>query len=171
VIAENSSATQTASWLVVATQPHRELFATDNLVRQDYNVYCPVIMRHIRHARRAYDARRPLFPGYLFVEDRPDHRSLFGTYGVRSIVRNGDSPALLPASFIAALRERESGGVIVKQTAALRPGQAVAINGGPFDGLVGKIIEVRESDRVLLLLDLMNTQTKLNVNARMLRSA
>ena len=31
-------------------------------------------------------------------------------------------------------------------------GQSVTINGGPFEGLVGQILEIRESNRVLLLL-------------------
>ncbi len=155
------------------THNHRESFAAENLIRQNYNVYCPMIMKHIRHARRAYDAQRPLFPGYLFLERNSPFniRSIFGTYGVRSVVRNGDFPAILPAGFVESLKAREIDGAIRKQDITFRPGQAVKIDGGPFDGLVGEIIEVRESDRVLLLLDLIYSRTKLNVDARMLRSA
>ncbi len=57
------------------------------------------------------------------------------------------------------------------QRRTLVPGQLVRIDGGAFDGFIGTIIEVRENDRVLLLLDFLNTQSKLNVDARALRSA
>jgi transcriptional antiterminator RfaH len=132
-----------------------------------------MILKHVRHARKAFDVRRALFPGYLFVEGKEPFtiRSINGTYGVRSIVRCGATPAFLPASFIASLKAREVDGVIGKRDAALRPGQAVTIDGGAFDGLVGRILEVKESDRVLLLLDFLNAPTRVNVDARMLRSA
>ncbi len=149
------------------------MFAEENLVRQSYNVYCPLLTKSVRHARRTYDVKRPLFPGYLFVEKDSSFifRSILGTYGVRSVVRNGDVPALLPSDFVASLRAREIDGVIKQQETIFKPGQAVTIDGGPFDGVVGKIIEVRESDRVLLLLDLIHSQAKLNIDTKLLRSA
>jgi transcriptional antiterminator RfaH len=132
-----------------------------------------MILKYVRHARKALDVKRPLFPGYLFVECKEPFalRSINGTYGVRSIVRCGAAPAYLPASFISSLKAREVDGLIGIQDAALRPGQAVTIDGGPFDGLVGRILEVRESDRVLLLLDFINAPAKVNIDVRMLRSA
>jgi transcriptional antiterminator RfaH len=160
-------------WIVLTTQPNREAFAIENLLRQDYNVYCPMISKNIRHARRSCEVKRPLFPGYLFVEQRSPFigRSLLGTYGVRTVVRCGDRPSLLPAGFVAGLKARETDGVILSPKDTLVPGQAVKIDGGVFDGLIGTIIEVRENDRVLLLLDFLNTQSKVNIDARTLRSA
>ena len=160
-------------WIVLTTQPHRETFAIENLVRQDYNVYCPMISKNVRHARQNSEVKRPLFPGYLFVEQQSPFfgRSLLGTYGVRTVVRCGDKPSLLPAGFIAGLKAREIDGVIKSPEETLVPGQLVRIDGGAFDGFIGTIIEVRENDRVLLLLDFLNTQSKLNVDARALRSA
>jgi transcriptional antiterminator RfaH len=131
-------------------------------------------VKRIRHARRAFDAKRPLFPGYIFVEHEDARhlwRPLLGTFGVRSLIRNGDKPALLPSGFVESLKAREIDGAIRKPEAMFKPGQVVTINGGPFDGLVGQILAIRESDRVLLLLDLLNQQTKVHVETKMLRSA
>ena len=94
-----------------------------------------------------------------------------GTYGVRTILRNGSSPAVLPHGFVTSLQARETAGVIRNPAPVFRPGQAVTIDGGPFEEIVGKIIEVRESDQILLLLDFIHTHLKLNVDAGMLRSA
>ncbi len=162
-----------SSWIVVATQPHWELFAEENLVRQSHNVYCPLIAKQVRHARRIYQVKRPLIPGYLFIERKPSFifRSILRTYSVRSVVRNGDVPASLPSEFVASLRAREINGVIKQQKAAFKLRAAVTIDRGPFDGVVGHIIEARESDRVLLLLDLIHSQAELNGNTKMLCSA
>ena len=133
-----------------------------------------MIVKRIKHARRVHDAKRPLFPGYIFVE-RPAQRHLWrpllGTLGVRSVVRNGEIPSLLPAGFVESLKAREIDGAIQKPEMPFQPGQSVTINGGPFDGLVGQILEIRESDRVLLLLNLLSQQTRVHVEAKMLRSA
>jgi transcriptional antiterminator RfaH len=61
-------------WVAVNTHPHRERFALDNLRRQDFGAYCPMIRKRIRHARRTQDVLRPLFPSYLFVEVDPERQ-------------------------------------------------------------------------------------------------
>jgi transcriptional antiterminator RfaH len=163
--------TPSRKWLVVSTLPHRETYACENLLRQDFNIYCPMLTKRIKHARNVYDAPRPLFPGYIFVEYKPKletWRPILGTYGVKSVVRIGEQPSLLCGSFIDGLKARETDGVIRKQTSPLEVGQDVAIQGGPFDGLVGKVIELRDKDRVLLLLHLLDQQTKTHVRSDML---
>ena len=83
----------------------------------------------------------------------------------------GRRPRCSLAGFVESLKAREVDGAIQKPQIPFKPGQSVAINGGPFDGLVGQILEIRESDRVLLLLDLLNQQTRVRVDAKRLRSA
>jgi len=131
-----------------------------------------MILKHIRHARRAYDAHRPLFPGYIFVEAvTQSWRAISSTFSVRSIVQNGDTLAFLPSGFVESLKARETGGVLSRPRAPFKQGQEVAINGGQFDGLVGRIVEIRERDRIMPLLKLLNQQTKVHVDRRMLREA
>jgi transcriptional antiterminator RfaH len=170
----NSILTTAGGWIVVSTHPHREDYVVENLQRQDFTVYCPTIVKRIRHARRVSDARRPLFPGYLFVErETALHRwrPILGTFGVRSVVRHGDTPAILPEGVVRSLKAREVDGVIQKPEAPFRTGQQVAVSGGPFDGIAGQIIELRENDRVLLLLDILNRKTKIHIDAKNLRTA
>jgi transcriptional antiterminator RfaH len=155
-------------WLVVNTLAHQETYACEHLLRQNFRVYCPMITKRIKHARSVHDAARPLFPGYIFVEHRlqqPSWRPILGTRGVRSVVRTGERPSLLCGSFIEGLKARESGGVIRKPAAPLQVGQHVAVQGGPLDGFAGLIIELRENDRVLVLLDLLNRPTRTSVPA------
>lgn len=164
----------TSLWMVATTHPHREDFAIRNLEQQNFSVYCPMLLKRIKHARRSYDALRPLFPGYIFVErSEPSQqwRPILGTLGIRSILRNGEAPAGLPDGFVESLKAREVDGAITKPEAPFGPGQAVVISGGAFDGYIGKILHLQDRDRVLILLDLLNRQTKVRVDAKMLRSA
>jgi transcriptional antiterminator RfaH len=60
-------AVMASPWAVVNTQPHHERTALDHLARQEFNAYCPMARRRVKHVRRVQDVLRPLFPGYLFV--------------------------------------------------------------------------------------------------------
>ncbi len=158
-------------WFVLATHPHREAAAIQNLVRQSFHAYCPAIIKNIRHARRNYDAPRPLFPGYVFVEQQNPAqrwRPVLSTVGVRSVIMSGETPAKLPAGFVESLRAREVNGSICKPETPFQIGQRVTIRGGAFDGLVGQIVEMKENDRVLVLLDLLKRQTRVHIDAKRL---
>ena len=120
--------TGAAWWAAVNTQPHRERIALDNLQRQGFSTYCPLIRRRRSHARRMEEVLRPLFPGYLFVNvaaGRGCWRPILSTYGVRTLVRCGDQPSLLDARFIDALQAREVDGAIVRPPVPYRIGQQV----------------------------------------------
>jgi transcriptional antiterminator RfaH len=161
------SAVQTpCKWLVISTLPHKESYACEHLTRQDFQVYCPMIMRRVRHARSTSDERRPLFPGYVFVEHALEGRTwrpILGTQGVKSVVRSGEQPSLLCGSFIDELKAREVQGVVRKPSDPLEVGQRVTVQGTAFDGLVGHIIELRDKDRVMILLELLDKQTRVQL--------
>lgn len=158
-------------WFVVNTHPNREAYAAEHLERQAFSVYCPMISRRVRHARRAYDALRPLFPGYVFVERPQDGRwrSILGTFGVRSLVRAGEEPSLIVGEFIRELRAREVDGVVSKVLAPLAVGQSVAVDGGPFDGVIGQVIDLKDRERIVVLLQLMNGVARARLRAEDLR--
>jgi transcription antitermination factor NusG len=79
------------------------------------------------------------------------------------ITFNG-TPAIVEESIIAFLMgEAEANGVISGRC-NVTIGQQVAINGGPFDGLVGIIQEPPNArGRVKILLQLLNRPTKVDV--------
>jgi transcriptional antiterminator RfaH len=158
-------------WLVLTTHPHRESQAMEHLRRQDFRVYCPMTAKRIHHARRAYDTQRPLFPGYVFAE-QPDlqqrWRPLLSTIGVRSVITQDDKPARLPQGFVESLMAREVEGAICRPEEPFQIGQQVAIKGGPFDGLIGQIVQMKPNDRVLVLLDLLKRKTAVHIQARQL---
>ena len=158
-------------WFVAATHPHQETQAIENLLRQGFKAYCPTIIKHIRHARRAYDGRRPLFPGYVFVEEPglgQRWRPLLSTYGVRTVIMYDERPAKLPEGFVEGLKAREVDGIVGKPEAPFQVGQTVTIRGGAFDGLIAQIVEMKSNDRVMVLLDLLKRKTPVHVSVEKL---
>lgn len=165
----NQRSAQAAGWAVARTHAHKELVAAENLQRQDYRAYCPLIRRHRSHARRVSEVLRPLFPGYLFVRISPQTerwRPMLSTLGVREFVRCGDRLSLLEDSFVHSLRAREVDGVITRPASPYRIGQEVRLAGGAFDGLVATIIEMHERERLTVLTELLRQAVKVNVDER-----
>lgn len=165
---EQAADSLTGRWLAVNTHPHREHIAIENLGRQDFETYCPLIQRQVRHARRTRHVMRPLFPGYVFVRINPDlqrWRPILSTFGVRSLVRCGDRLSFVEDGFVAGLRARELDGIIIKPAEPYQLGQKVRMRSGPFDGLVATIIEMDEKDRLVVLMDLLNQSVKVRVAA------
>ncbi len=157
-----------SQWMVLTTHPSREEYATQNLERQGFTVYYPRIIKRVSHARRIYDTVRPLFPSYVFVAYSPQlarWRALMSTYGVRSVVRNGETPSLIGNDFVASLKAREVEGVLRLPAKPYSVGQEVRIQGGAFDGLVGTILELRENQRIVVLMRLLNQQSKVLLSA------
>ncbi len=163
----------TSLWAAINTHPHRENVAVQNLARQNFQVYFPREIKRIRHARRLKDVMRPLFPGYVFAQVTSKltmWRPILSTYGVRGLVRFGDRPAYVHGDFIEGLRAREIDGVIAKPAIPYQLGQEVRLNGGPLDGLVGRIIEMNEKDRLVLLTNLLQQDVRLKITSESVRS-
>jgi transcriptional antiterminator RfaH len=165
----DDSGSRQGGWAAVNTQPHRERVALENLMRQEFDVYCPLIRKRVRHARRAQNVLRPLFPGYVFVRvslSAPRWRPILSTIGVKTLVRCGAGPSLIAHDFIESLKAREIDGAIARPARPYRIGQQVRIAGGAFDGIVATIIEMDERDRIVVLMDMLNRPVKAKLTAR-----
>jgi transcriptional antiterminator RfaH len=172
-VIEFESAARSAQWVVVNTHPHRENLALENLARQQFTTYCPLITKRIKHARRVQDVLRPLFPSYVFVQINAhgQHwRPIRSTLGIRSLVSFGEQLSYLDDGFIQSLKAREIEGAIVRPESPFRIGQQVRMAGGSFDGLVATIIAMDEKDRLMVLMDLLNRPVKVKVDASKVRA-
>ncbi|MBI1245723.1 MAG: transcriptional activator RfaH [Alphaproteobacteria bacterium] len=152
-----------SDWYVVYTQPNGEARALANLRRQGYEAYLPRYRRRRTHARKTDIVERPLFPRYLFVAldlMRARWRPILSTFGVCDVVRNGDQPAPVPAGVVEEIRAGEESHSFdaVDPLAGAGAGSAVRILSGPFADLVGRLQSAAESERVVLLLDLLGRE-------------
>jgi transcriptional antiterminator RfaH len=156
----DKAAGDTIAWYAVHTQPHAETKALENLLRQGYHAYLPRCRIWVSHARRRQLALRPLFPRYLFagldgVAMR--WRPILSTVGVSDVVRAGDRPASVPSGIVAAIRDRERDGAFdgLDPQHSLRAGELVRVTSGAFADLIGRLVELRDRDRAVVLLELL----------------
>ncbi len=157
---------------VVNTQPHREMAVVEQLSRQGYEPYCPRVLRRTSHARRLRDILKPLFPGYVFVALDPAIQQwspIGSTFGVRRIVKAGDRPALLDGGFIDALKARELEGAVVRPENPYEIGDSVQFVSNAFEGVVAKIVALKDADRIVVMLELLHRPVAFTTDVRAVR--
>jgi transcriptional antiterminator RfaH len=163
-------------WYAVYTQPNAETKALGHLLRQGYSAYLPRYRTRVSHARRRLIVLRPLFPRYLFAGiDRSamPWRPILSTFGVTDIVRTGDEPAPVPADVVTAIREREHVGAFdqLDPRQSLKLGGLVRVTTGAFEDMVGRLVELRDQERVVVLLELLGRAVPAQLRAEVVEAA
>jgi transcriptional antiterminator RfaH len=152
-------------WYVAQSHPHAESKAAWHLNRQGFETYVPLYQKRRRHARRTETIATPLFPRYLFVAvDMAAQRwmSIQSTIGISKLVCNGNVPAAVPVSVIDALKHREDehGFFLFDHRPRFARGDSVRIVDGAFAACLGLFEELREGERVAVLLDLLGRKVR-----------
>jgi transcriptional antiterminator RfaH len=163
------------SWFVVRTQSRAEEKAMQHLTNQGFMAYLPRYRRRVRHARRNEIVLRPLFPGYLFVNLDPERcrwRSINGTVGVREILTNGDTPLAVPDRIVDEIKAREDEtGAVKLVVPTFARGQVVRLLEGPMADVNGLFEEMRDENRVVLLVSLLGRKVRMQVPAAAVAAA
>lgn len=164
------------NWYAVYTQPHAEPKALEHLLRQGYPAYLPRYRTKVTHARRRQIVLRPLFPRYLFAAvDRATMpwRPILSTIGVTDIVRSGDAPLSVPGEVVTTIREKAEAGAFDRLEARQAPrlGELVRVTAGAFEDMVGRLVELRDRDRVVVLLDLLGRAVPAQLRAEAVAAA
>lgn len=152
---------QTA-WHLIYTKPRQEITARDQLEKQGYRTYLPLI-------GRSNHTQSPLFPRYLFIRltaGLDNWIPIRSTRGVSSLVRIGMDPAKIPDQLIDAIRKRED-------TEGLHPlplkhfskGDRVRLVRGPLSDYEAIFSEQRAENRAIILLNLIGNVNRVEVPA------
>ncbi len=164
-------------WYAVRAKSRQEDVAVVNLTRQGFEVYYPRIQRppSPKAKRSPKFALGPLFPGYVFVAmdvGKERWQAVDSTYGVLHLVRFGDRPSPLPDGLVERMQERSDSHGLVSALPSLSVGENVRVIGGPFDGWIGQVQSLADSQqRIVLLVDLMSRATTLAIPSNNLVAA
>lgn len=155
-------------WYLVYAKPRQEQAAQENLVRQGYRTYLPLLRVPRRRLGRRVIRVEAMFPRYLFIHldtVTDNWAPIRSTVGVSKLVRFGGEPAPVPDKLIEALRARENKqGVQDVPLHSYQRGQKVRIEEGPFMGYEGIFLAKTGEERVLVLLDVVGKQAKARVD-------
>jgi transcriptional antiterminator RfaH len=158
-MALDAACLEVRNWYLAQLKPGGLARATENLRRQGFHTFMPHRPATRRHGTRLFAARRPLFPGYLFVKVEPGThpwRTLNATFGVSRMVGFGaEGPRAVPEALVAGLMARTDAGGEWRAADDLAVGAVVRIVAGPFADTLARIDAIPEAGRIHALLEMM----------------
>jgi transcriptional antiterminator RfaH len=162
-----------STWSVVFTKPRQEAVARENLVRQGFLAYLPMLKQSKRRRGRWVGVVEPLFPRYLFVALEfgvQDLSPIRSTLGVVDLVRFGLEPATVPGGVVESLMAAEdpSAACHLGRTEPFRKGDRVTIASGPLAGVEAIFQESTGKGRVCLLLDLLGQANRVQIDRNLI---
>ena len=157
------------AWYLIYSKQQQERIAEENLVRQNYDVYLPLLRRTRRRCGCRISVIEPMFPRYLFInlcDQLDDWGPVRSTRGVMHLIRFGSVPARLPNDFVDTLRRRENAeGTQVLPEPSISPGDPVRITDGSMAGYDAVFAAKSGKERVLLLLHIAGKEVRVQLPA------
>jgi len=161
---------QNRSWYLVLTKAQSEFNAQENLLRQGYEIYLPLVQTSRRCNGKNIKRTEAFFPRYLFIylnKETDNWSPIRSTIGVADIVRFGGVPAVVPEIMIDKLKMNEDEfGLQSFEKKEFKQGDKIEIISGAFEGYKAVFQKMKNAERVSVLLDIVgnNTQVTLSVH-------
>ena len=158
-------------WYTVQTKPKKERTVERRLRDLELEVFLPWMSVRRRIGSRFLRVLDPLFPGYLFCRLDLFAGGKAARYapGVKDFVRCGNRIAKIGDEVIGGLRDRCPDGVANIKPRPYNSGEPVLVREGPLSGVEAVFEkEMRGSDRVAILLEILGRQTRLILKNEMI---
>jgi transcriptional antiterminator RfaH len=163
-----------SNWYLIHTKIRQERVALENLERQGFECFLPLVRVEKLHRSQLQVVQEALFPRYLFIRlgtglESQSWAPIRSTVGVNRLVTFGQNPAKIDDTLLNELRAKsESTEVLLRH---FEPGEHVVVTDGPFVG-VEAIYQMADGEgRVMVLLNIMSKQVKMGVSPADIRKA
>jgi transcription antitermination factor NusG len=153
-------------WCCAQVESNRERVASHFLQVFGYQTYCPYFREPRRNHGRKVARASPLFPSYIFTKIVGGlwWRARWSPHVIR-LVMDGEKPAVLRDEIVAEIRGRERNGFVeLPKPRGLIPGTKVRLVSGPFCDRIGLVAGLRAHERVLVLLNLLGGQQRVELS-------
>ena len=155
-------------WYVIHTKPRQEQRALENLQRQGFEAWLPMI--ELEKVRRGQLARvsEPMFSRYLFIRldtVQTNWSPIRSTLGVSKLVSFGNTPAAVPDDLISTLRNMPP----PPRERMMNPGDEVQFVAGPLKGLRGIYQQHDGEARAMVLIELLSQPQTIQAELQALR--
>ncbi len=155
------------TWYLIQTKPKSEQIAKENLERQGFEIYLPLIFNRVKRRGKTTKAIQSMFPRYMFIslsDKTDDWGPIRSTIGVSALVRFGVNAAKVPNTLINKLKESEnSEGIHELITKDLAPGDGLLIVEGPFEGYEATLFSSKNDERIVVLLKIAEKHVKVTL--------
>ena len=155
------------NWYLLQHKPNKQNIALENLKRQGFETFYPLLECTKRTNSRFKNSFSPLFPGYIFVFFNIEDSSWIKikyTLGVYRIVGFNSLPSKVHVDIILALQQKYNKSHKLLSDKNIKTGVNTQILKGPLSGFVGKIEENDANSRIKILLEFMGNQKRISIN-------
>lgn len=146
---------ETPQWFALWTHSHCEQLVHDSLAARGFRAFLPLVGEWSRRAGVRRLIMRPMFPGYLFVNEVMDKQTYIDVVKTRGLVRvlgeRWDKLAAIDDQEIDAIRTLITADVPVLPHPYLREGQRVRITDGALAGTEGLFVRSRPNRGLLVI--------------------
>ena len=150
-------------WYLLQTKPYAHVTACNNLRRQGFNVFLPLINKTIKKNGKFLDITAPLFQGYLFMGSSIDPipwKSVNGTRGISKAVTLDGVYRPVSTSIVEGLQHRCGNDGVVQSLNDIVPGDRGKIERGPFSEFICTVDQIKDDQRAWVLIDLLQRHIK-----------
>ncbi len=151
-------------WYVAHTKPRREKKLVEHCVRQRISATLPCYDSAHKYRGKTVVFRKPLFPGYVFLELEPTRKdSVRQNDHVANLLEVFDQETFARqlSDILAALASRLG----VRLAPSIGEGTRVRIRSGPLQGMEGWVEQRYGMSTVLLRLDFINQAAAVKLEA------
>jgi transcription antitermination factor NusG len=159
-------------WYVVQTKPSQEKKVIFYLTQKGITTYAPETETYVYKGLKKHRKIKSLFPSYIFAQCESNKvYTLCWTKGVKKVLWKNTQPEPVPDELVQALRSlAHQDGLIKPQK--FKKHDLVTIKSGPFKDIQALFDHWdSDSERVCLLLKMVNAQMRVTVPASLVEIA
>ena len=142
------------SWQLVHTKPRGEARSIENLERQGFEVFLPMITLQKVRRGKLTSVTEPMFSRYLFIRTTTmvqDLSLVRSTLGVIQLVRFGTVPAKVPNDWVESMRLQPA-----VHEKLFNAGDKLLIGNGMLKGLDAIYVQPDGETRAMVLINLLS---------------
>lgn len=156
---------QVSRWYTAQIKRNAFMQAERSLTKYGVHVFAPKLERQVVRYGKKRAIKSLLFPSYIFLDGSDPQRlwaAVRATAGLaRLVLSSSREPAVAPRDFIAELLARCDTTGRILRSEELASGDTVSVISGPFAGIVTRIEQVDEQERVWILLELLGSDRRI----------
>lgn len=152
-------------WYALTTRSQHEKKAVEALDLRGFETFLPLYRARRQWSDRTKVLDLPLFPGYVFCRFAVEQRvSVLASPNIAAVVGIGKQPVPLADEEIQGIQTMIASGLRVEPWQFLEVGQKVRIEGGALDGVIGILVQEKNSLRVVVNVELLHRSVAVDIS-------
>jgi transcription antitermination factor NusG len=157
-------------WYAIRVKSRQERAVAASLAGKGYEEFLPLYRAERRWADRVKNLDLPLFDGYVFARFDFERRlPVLKIPGVVQIAGVGNQPAAVAEEEMAAIQAVARSGFPAAPWPFLEAGRSVRVERGPLEGVEGVLVSVRNRDRIVVSVSLLQRAISVEVDRHSIR--